>query len=146
MAQLEVEYADGSAQTILTDNTWKTTGAGPIQEADFLMGEFYDARKEMPGWTQAGFDDSAWESALRAEETGKVPATFYEFVNPGPGEDLAVKGRPVDLGFKRPPVLQAFPGRAGARHRRNQAHRHHFAHQRRLHLQPRPELRRRGPA
>ncbi len=110
MAQLEVEYADGSAQSVITDNTWKTTGAGPIQEADFLMGEFYDARKAMPGWTKSGFDDSAWETALRGDETGKVPATFYEFVNPGPGEELAVKGRPVDLGFKRPPVLQAFPG------------------------------------
>ena len=54
MAQLEIEYADGSRETVVTDNTWKVTGAGPIQEADFLMGEYYDARQEMPGWTKPG--------------------------------------------------------------------------------------------
>jgi alpha-L-rhamnosidase len=110
MAQLEIEYADGTTETIGTDSTWKVTGAGPIQEADFLMGEYYDARKETPGWTTAGFDDRSWEQAIRAEDGGSVPATFYEFVNPKAGEEPSVKGRPVDLGFKRPPVLEAFPG------------------------------------
>ena len=111
MAQLEIEYADGSRETVLTDPTWKATGAGPIQEADFLMGEFYDARRETPGWDKPGFDDRAWEPAILARDNGRVPATFYEFRNPqNPGENLEVKGRPVDLGFTPPPVLQAFPG------------------------------------
>ncbi len=39
MAQLEIEYADGSRERIVTDASWKVSGAGPIQEADFLMGE-----------------------------------------------------------------------------------------------------------
>ena len=38
--------------------SWKVTGEGPIQEADLLMGEAYDARKAMPGWSSPGFDDS----------------------------------------------------------------------------------------
>lgn len=111
MAQLEVEFADGTRQIVATDTTWKVTGEGPIQEADFLMGEAYDARKETPGWTTAGFDDGKWESAIRAEANGSAPATFYEFVSPEqPGKGPEIKGRPIDLGFKKPPVLQAFPG------------------------------------
>jgi alpha-L-rhamnosidase len=57
--QLDIEYADGSATTVRSESTWKAT-TGPHQEADFLMGETYDARKELTGWTQAGYDDSAW--------------------------------------------------------------------------------------
>ena len=110
MAQLEIEYADGSSQTIATDTSWKATGAGPIQEADFLMGERYDARKEMPSWSKPGFDDSQWEPAIRAEDNGNVKATFREFQNPTPGNKLTIQSREVDLGFKRPPKLEAFPG------------------------------------
>src|ERR1051325_9210317 len=111
MAQLEIEFADGSRETIVTDKSWKTTGEGPIREADFLMGESYDARKEMSGWPKSGFNDAKWETAILAEENGSLPATFYEFRNPEqPGEQLEVKGRPVDLGFHRPPKLEAFPG------------------------------------
>jgi alpha-L-rhamnosidase len=110
MAQLEIEYADGSRETVMTDNSWKVTGVGPIQQADFLMGEFYDARQEMPGWSKPGFDDSKWEAAIRAEENGHPNATFYEFRNPDSGAKVEIKGREVDLGFRRPPKLEAFPG------------------------------------
>ena len=40
MAQLEIEYADGSRETVITDNSWKVTGAGPptaVQFADTLL-------------------------------------------------------------------------------------------------------------
>lgn len=57
--QLELELADGSRQTVLSDTTWRSS-TGPITESDILMGESYDARKEMPGWSTAGFDDTAW--------------------------------------------------------------------------------------
>ncbi|MEK7706464.1 MAG: family 78 glycoside hydrolase catalytic domain, partial [Verrucomicrobiota bacterium] len=110
MAQLEIEYTDGSRETIVTDKSWKVTGDGPVREGDFLMGEFYDARMENPGWSQAGFDAGKWEPAILARENGSVPATFYEFQNPASGNKVEVKGRPVDLGFRRPPKLEAFPG------------------------------------
>jgi alpha-L-rhamnosidase len=58
-AQLHLEYADGSSKVITTDRSWKAT-TGPILEGDFLMGETYDARAEMPGWSTAELDDSAW--------------------------------------------------------------------------------------
>lgn len=61
--QLELELADGSRQTIITDTSWKSS-TGPITESDILMGESYDAREEMPGWSTPGFDESAWKQAV----------------------------------------------------------------------------------
>ncbi|MBN1417212.1 MAG: family 78 glycoside hydrolase catalytic domain [Planctomycetes bacterium] len=57
--QLEIEYADGKRETIATDGSWRAS-TGPILEADFLMGETYDARLEIPGWDAPGFDDAGW--------------------------------------------------------------------------------------
>ncbi len=61
--QLELELSDGSRQSIVTDTSWRTS-LGPITESDILMGEAYDARREMPGWSAPGFDDSKWESVV----------------------------------------------------------------------------------
>jgi alpha-L-rhamnosidase len=111
MAQLEIEYTDGTREIIPTDRSWKVTGDGPVREGDFLMGESYDARRETPGWTKAGFSDVNWDPAILASESGSVPATFYEYANGAkPGDPVVIKGRPVDLGFKRPAKLEAFPG------------------------------------
>ena len=110
MAQLEIEYSDGTREVVGTDSTWKVTGDGPIQEADLLMGEAYDARKEMPGWSAPGFDDSAWESAILAKDNGNPKATFYQRRNPTkPGQGVQNLGAQMDFGFKRP-KLEAFPG------------------------------------
>jgi alpha-L-rhamnosidase len=84
--QLELELEDGTIQTISTDGTWKTA-FGPYVEGEFLAGETYDARLEMPGWSEPSFDDAAWgpvavadsiEARLQAypgvpvRETGRV--------------------------------------------------------------------------
>ncbi|GIX50672.1 MAG: rhamnosidase [Limisphaera sp.] len=59
LAQLLIEYRDGSTDLVVTDGTWK--GAhGPICEADLLMGCVYDARLEMPGWDTPRFRDEGW--------------------------------------------------------------------------------------
>lgn len=60
-AQLMIDCADGTTRVIATDNTWKTS-TGPIRSSDLLMGEDYDARLEMPGWSKPGFDDSKWQA------------------------------------------------------------------------------------
>ncbi|MFW6106753.1 MAG: family 78 glycoside hydrolase catalytic domain [bacterium] len=110
MAQLEIEYEDGTRKVIGTDKTWKVTGEGPIREADMLMGEYYDARRELDGWARPGFDDSKWEQAILASENGQPEATFHEFKNPEePGGGPRVQGETVSLGFQRP-RLEAFPG------------------------------------
>jgi len=62
IAQLHIEYQDGSAEIVGTDSSWKAS-YGPIREGDLLMGCVYDARLEMPGWNNAGFNDANWANA-----------------------------------------------------------------------------------
>lgn len=59
-AKLVIQYTDGSTETIVTDETWKYYGNGPIRDNDFYNGEVYDANREVPGWDRAGFDDAKW--------------------------------------------------------------------------------------
>ena len=73
--QLEVEYADGGMQTVVTDGSWKAA-YGPHLEADFLMGETYDARKEMVGWATYGFDDTRWSAVTVTE---KAPGQLQSY-------------------------------------------------------------------
>jgi alpha-L-rhamnosidase len=68
LAQLEVTYADGSAETIVTDDTWKLH-AGPIISSDLQMGENYDARQEITGWDQPGLYVSNWTAATEIPES-----------------------------------------------------------------------------
>lgn len=62
LMQLYIEYTDGSSAIIATDSSWKYTTNGPIVFNDILGGETYDARKEMPGWSHNGYNDSAWQN------------------------------------------------------------------------------------
>lgn len=66
LAQLEIHYADGTSDTLTTDENWKAV-SGPILASDIYDGETYDARLERPGWSDAGYDDSDWK-AVRALE------------------------------------------------------------------------------
>jgi alpha-L-rhamnosidase len=62
IAQLQINYADGSSETISTDQSWKV-GTGPILSSDIYNGETYDARLEMADWNKSGYKDDAWENA-----------------------------------------------------------------------------------
>ncbi len=61
-AQIEFEYFDGTSEKLITDSSWKTA-FGPIIASDIYHGETYDARREIPGWDAAGFDDAAWAAS-----------------------------------------------------------------------------------
>ncbi len=70
-----IEYEDGTTQRLVTDETWRVTAEGPIRANNEYDGEEYDARREMPGWNQTGFDDSHWQQAERtAIPTGTLRA------------------------------------------------------------------------
>ncbi len=68
-AQLVVTYTDGSEEVFATDGRWKYA-FGPILEADMQMGESYDARLEMDGWSETGFSDVAWQPVQMFEKPG----------------------------------------------------------------------------
>jgi alpha-L-rhamnosidase len=63
LLQLEVEYADGSRATIVSDESWQLTTNGPITANNEYDGEDYDARREFNGWDQAGFNGNNWQPA-----------------------------------------------------------------------------------
>ena len=100
LVQLEIEYADGSRELVATDPTWQVTDQGPVREADIIMGEAHDARRELVGWDLPGCKAEDWQPAIRAEDNGSTKATFFD------------KGgeREVELGFIRPKRMQAYPG------------------------------------
>lgn len=60
IAQLEVQYADGSVDTFSTNKNWQSTDQGPIRAAVNYDGETYDANYEMLGWDTANFNAEAW--------------------------------------------------------------------------------------
>ncbi|MFM9024326.1 MAG: family 78 glycoside hydrolase catalytic domain [Planctomycetaceae bacterium] len=100
LGQLDIEYADGTRESVVTDASWQVTDQGPIREADFLMGEMHDAQREMPGWDTAAFepDAAAWRNAVAAAETGSVKAPFFD------SGDEAER----EFGFVRPPVIDGY--------------------------------------
>jgi len=66
-AQLEITYADGMTDSVVTDASWKAA-ASPILSSDFMLGENYDARLEVKGWDAAGLDESTWTPVTLREE------------------------------------------------------------------------------
>jgi len=101
LAQLELEYADGSREIVGTDATWQVTGDGPIREADLIMGESYEAGRERADWClPGGAKDWRWEPAIPAKDNGSIKAVFSD--NCG--------SREVELGFQTPRRLQAYSG------------------------------------
>lgn len=66
LAQLEITRRDGSRQVVATDEDWRWA-VGPILESDLIQGEAYDARLELTGWDQPGFDDKGWQAAALAQ-------------------------------------------------------------------------------
>ena len=63
IAQLHIDYGDGSRDVITTDEHWQTS-PGPITYSNIYGGEDYDARREQPGWADAGpFAGKGWSPA-----------------------------------------------------------------------------------
>lgn len=61
LAQLEIAYADGTTERMITDDApaWRVT-TGPMLATDIYDGETYDARLEPRGWSEPNFDDTGW--------------------------------------------------------------------------------------
>ena len=79
LLQLELHHADGKIERIVSDGSWRMTTDGPLRTADIMDGVVYDAQRETPGWTESGFDDSAWQVAGVAKSPAvELDAQMYE--------------------------------------------------------------------
>lgn len=57
--QIEIEFADGTTQKIITDDSFKHSTEAYLA-GDMLFGEIYDARLESK-WKETEYDDGAWD-------------------------------------------------------------------------------------
>jgi alpha-L-rhamnosidase len=74
LAQLLVDFADGSRRTVVSDGRWRER-PGPIRYADLLMGESVDAGLAVDGWDRPGFDDADWPAvSVLGEDTAVLVA------------------------------------------------------------------------
>lgn len=62
LAQLRLDYADGSTQWVGTGPGWQIAESSIIT-ADIYGGETRDARRERDGWDRPGYDANDWRSA-----------------------------------------------------------------------------------
>ena len=107
--QIEIEYTDGTRNTIVTDSTWQVTSDGPIREADIIMGESFDARNVDLLWCASPQtflelsrvrDIWSWVPAVESSQNGDVKALYSDTLG----------DREVELGFHKPSVMQSHPG------------------------------------
>ncbi|KAH8819234.1 glycoside hydrolase family 78 protein [Xylogone sp. PMI_703] len=63
LAQLEIIYETGELQRINSDDSWKWNTSA-ILSSEIYDGEIFDARREIQGWNDMGFDESAWKSVV----------------------------------------------------------------------------------
>lgn len=90
IVQIRLEYADGSAQVVFTDGSWKIS-PGPITFSCVYGGEDYDARLEPRRWSEPGCEDSRWSTArivggpggaLRGFSCAAPPIRAFETLKP----------------------------------------------------------------
>lgn len=97
LLQLNIELEGGKSVTVVSDVTWRAS-RGPILQDSIFDGEVYDARLEIPGWDEPGFNDAKWNAAQAVEPPGgvlsaqmmppiRVVETLVprEMMNPAPG-------------------------------------------------------------
>lgn len=88
LLELEIEYVDGSKQTICTDTDWFATSS-PYVENDLQFGERYDARLEIDDWCKPNCERSLWGFA------GEIVPSELPLVEQNYPPIRAVKKHPV---------------------------------------------------
>jgi hypothetical protein len=92
IAQLRIEYQNGTTQTVVTDTAWKAR-SGPITFNTVFGGEDYDARNERTGWDTASFNATSWSAAaattgpggtLRGLSSAAPPLRKQDVFSPSP--------------------------------------------------------------
>lgn len=91
LAQLELTHADGTVQTICTDETWVWSNGGPIRFADLKDGEVYNAAMQPSYSGKAKVVDAPKGVALCASDN--VPVLEHERFSP-----TLLPGKVLDFG------------------------------------------------
>lgn len=98
IVQLHLDYADGSEQVVVSDDTWRAA-PGPILNACVYNGETHDATQEKSGWDTARFDASMWDLArIVSSPGGELIA------NPMPSIEVTRRLQPIAVTEPKPGV------------------------------------------
>jgi len=104
LAQLEITYADGSSDSVVTNDSWKGAPS-PILRSEIYAGEVYDGRRRQPGWNRADFDDGRWTTVSTADAPSillagqmSAPARITESLSPKSIKASANGSYVVDMG------------------------------------------------
>ncbi|PZF86761.1 alpha-galactosidase [Jiangella anatolica] len=73
IGRLEITYADGTEEVIVTDRSWRAA-LGPLVTDAWYSGSDYDARREQPGWDEPGADLTATATRRDGSATGWIDA------------------------------------------------------------------------
>jgi alpha-L-rhamnosidase len=76
LAQLKINYADGSSETVVTDQSWKSN-TGAITYSEIYHGETQDARNEQQRWSSAQFNDARWSGAVEKDHPKNILIATY---------------------------------------------------------------------
>ena len=89
LAQLVINYKDGTKEVVATDESWKINTQGFIILADNFLGQKIDARNIPSGWRNVGFNDENWENvyvdpAIRKNLVAQKnePIRVYKYLPP----------------------------------------------------------------
>lgn len=74
--QLEINYSDGSTETVVSDNSWRSS-TGAIRYSEIYNGETVDAREEKKGWSLPGYNDAGWAGVKTANHSKDVLVATY---------------------------------------------------------------------
>jgi len=89
LAQLEITYADGSTETIASDETWEGTFDGPIISSSLYDGEVFDERRQPGNWSPVVAEPDLGAAALTPKPFAPVRETntlaAKEITQPQPG-------------------------------------------------------------
>ncbi|NYD67587.1 family 78 glycoside hydrolase catalytic domain [Agromyces atrinae] len=85
LGQLVIDYADGSSETIATDDAWSATGDFDVVDSGIYAGEHQDARRAVEGWSRAGTLHGTW-----------TPAAVLPIETPVPEARVAPPVRRID--------------------------------------------------
>jgi alpha-L-rhamnosidase len=106
IAQLQLFYADGTSEVVVSDPHWLTS-PGPITFSSIYGGEDYDARLNPAGWKKPGFDAGAWSPAQAVNGPGgklaglswaAPPLRAFETLRPVQSHGLRPNVTVYDLG------------------------------------------------
>jgi len=106
IAQIRLEYLDGTSETLISNDTWRAT-RGPITFACVFGGEDYDARLNPTGWDSPGFASAGWDRAcvvggpggqLRGITAAAPPIRTFETLQPLATKQISPAIQVYDLG------------------------------------------------